>query len=143
MRHLAVRFGSAMCLVLAGCGHQDSANADRARSESIDRLAQSILAKRGVPGIAIAVLRDGKVFDRVTRGSADLATHRLVSSATPFQLASTTKIFSSAGVLLLVADGKVKLDDPIGKYLDGLPASWRPVTVRQLLSHFGPARHHA
>ena len=81
------------------------------------------------------MLRDGKPFRIVTLGVADRDIGAAVTSATPFQLASTTKLLSSTGVLLLVADGKVELDAGIGDYLDGLPVAWQPVTIRQLLSH--------
>lgn len=135
MRNWAIRSAIALSLALSGCGGEDNVAADRARSEAIDRLAQSVVAQRGVPGIAIAVLRNGELFHSVTFGSADLASRQPVSSATPFQLASTTKLFSSLSVLLLVADGRVRLDDPIGTYLEDLPPPWRTVTVRELLSH--------
>lgn len=122
-------------LALAACSGGDGGVVDRDRSKAIEELAASVVAKRGVPGMAVAILRDGKLFQKLTLGSSNLATHEPVSSATPFQLASTTKIFASTGVLLLVADGKVNLDDAIGDHLDGLPTAWRRVTIRQLLSH--------
>jgi CubicO group peptidase (beta-lactamase class C family) len=121
-------------MALIACSH-DSRPTDSDRSASIAKLAQSVVEQRGVPGIAIAVIRDGKPFQEITLGTSDLATHAPVTAATPFQLASTTKLFSSTGVLLLVADGKLRLDDAIGNHLDGLPPTWHDVTLRQLLSH--------
>ena len=125
----------ALCLALAACGRKDAAPTDYDRSVAVEALAHSAVSKRGVPGIAIAVLRDGKRVQQTLQGSSDLAAQEEVSGATPFQLASTTKIFSSTAVLLLVADGKFALDDPIGAYLEGLPAAWQRITIRQLLSH--------
>jgi CubicO group peptidase (beta-lactamase class C family) len=124
----------AACVALLGCGHA-SAPTDGERAQSIDTLAGTVVSQRGVPGIAIAVVRNGKVFHEVMRGTSDLATHAPVTASTPFQLASTTKLFGSTAVLLLVADGKLTLDDTIGSHLDGLPSAWQPVTLRQLLSH--------
>jgi CubicO group peptidase (beta-lactamase class C family) len=121
--------------LLTACSAHKPAISDRDRSAAISRLASSVAAKGGVPGIAIVVMRNGQVFNETTIGSASLANHRPVTGDTPFQLASTTKIFTSAAVLSLVAEGKVGLDGPIGRYLHDLPASWRPVTIRQLLSH--------
>lgn len=125
----------AICAAVAGCNTSSSEVSDADRSASFDRIARSVVEDRGVPGIAIAVIRDGKPFKTLTYGVSNVETHTSVTGATPFQLASTTKVFSSTAVLLLVADGKLRLDDPIGKYLQDLPASWRRVTVRQLLSH--------
>lgn len=126
---------TALGICLASCGGQSAKLSDRDRSEAVRALANSVVSQRGVPGIAIAVIRDGKAVQRLTLGTADLKTHESVSSATAFQLASTTKIFSSTGVLLLAADGKIHLDDAIGEHLEGLPTAWRTVTIRQLLSH--------
>ncbi|MEO8218259.1 MAG: serine hydrolase [Acidobacteriota bacterium] len=135
MRNLVVISAFALCLSLSGCGSKEAKFSDRDRSQAITALADSVLAKRGVPGIAIAVIRDGKLFQKLTVGSSNLATGEKVSGSTPFQLASTTKIFGSTAVMLLVADGKVHLENPVGDYLDGLPSAWRSVTIRQLLSH--------
>ena len=133
MRRLILLSGA--CLALAGCGGKHGAATDRDRSQAIRALANSVLTQRGVPGLALAVIRDGKLVDKLTLGSSDLATGGKVSGATPFQLASTTKIFSSTAVMRLVAAGRLRLDAPIGDYLDGLHERWRRVTVRQLLSH--------
>lgn len=124
-----------MFATLGGCTGKQSGLTDSDRSAAFDQLAHSVVAQRGVPGLAIAAVRDGKPFRTLSLGYSDLNTHSLVSSSTPFQLASTTKIFASTAVLLLVVNGQVNLDDPIGNYLDKLPASWRAVTIRQLLSH--------
>jgi len=122
-------------LTLAACAGKNSPMTDNARSSAIRDSSRSIVDQRGVPGIAVAVIRRGKPFEQLVYGFADGAGRVPITGATAFQLASTTKIFASTGVLLLVADGKVHLDDPIGAYLDGLPAAWRKVTVRQLMSH--------
>ena len=111
MRISTIPAALAACLTLTACGEQEAGFSDRDRSEATKKLANSVVAQDGVPGIAIAIFRDGKPFQKLTLGSSDLAAREPVSSATPFQLASTTKIFSSAGVLLLVADGEVRLDD--------------------------------
>jgi CubicO group peptidase (beta-lactamase class C family) len=131
---------SALALVgglaaLAACHHRPGPVSRAERTAAVDALARSALAKRAIPGIAIAVLRDGQPAHRVTLGDADLATHAPVGADTPFQLASTTKLFASVAVLRLAADGKLGLDDTIGEHLDGLPPAWRAVTIRQLLSH--------
>ena len=54
---------------------------------------------------------------------------------TRFRTGSIGKQFTSAGILLLHEQGKSSLSDPVGKYVDGLPESWRPATIHQLLTH--------
>ncbi|MFA6958652.1 MAG: serine hydrolase [Thermoanaerobaculia bacterium] len=105
------------------------------QSRAIDRLVATQMAASHIPGMAVAVVRDGVVVKRLTVGEADIASRTPVTSSTPFQLASTTKSFSATAVLLLVADGRLTLDARVGDLVDGLPAEWQPVTVRQLLSH--------
>ena len=52
-----------------------------------------------------------------------------------FQTGSVGKQFAATAVMMLVEEGKVNLDDPISKYLPGTPASWKEITVRNLLTH--------
>ena len=135
MQFLPLIRAFAVCMALVACHRTGSRPADTDRSAAITKLAQSVVAQRGVPGIAIAVIRGGKPFQEAIYGVSNLATHAPVTDATPFQLASTTKLFSSTGVLLLVAEGMIDLDDTLASHLDGLPPAWHDVTIRQLLSH--------
>jgi CubicO group peptidase (beta-lactamase class C family) len=125
----------AALLALAGCRQPAEPPSAAARDAAVEAIARTTIARRGGAGIAMAVVRDGGEPRRFTLGKADLASGEPVTGATPFQLASTTKLFSSTAVLRLVADGKLGLDDAIGDRLDGLPDTWRAVTIRQLLSH--------
>ena len=105
------------------------------QSAAIERLLNTQRSAQQIPGMAVAVIRNGVVVERVTLGVADLQTGEPVTAGTAFQLASTTKSFAATAVLLLVDDGRLRLDDRVGGLLDGLPPTWRDVTVRQLLSH--------
>ena len=58
-----------------------------------------------------------------------------VTTDTVFQIQSITKQFTATGIMLLVEEGKIRLDDPISRYLDATPAAWKPITVRHLLTH--------
>lgn len=89
------------------------------------------------PGAAVLVLHDGKPIVRRGYGLAEMETKSTVSPATCFRLASVTKQFTAAAVLLLVEDGKVHLEDPIRSWLPSLPPAANAVTVHQLLTHTG------
>jgi CubicO group peptidase (beta-lactamase class C family) len=54
---------------------------------------------------------------------------------TVYEIASLTKQFTATAIMMLVQDGKLSLDDPIDQLLDGLPATWSKITIRQLLNH--------
>jgi CubicO group peptidase (beta-lactamase class C family) len=90
-----------------------------------------------VPGASLLVIRDGVPLIRRGYGMADLEQHIAATPATNYRLASVSKQFTAASILLLAEDGKLKLDDSIRRWLPSLPASTDKVTLRELLSHTG------
>jgi CubicO group peptidase (beta-lactamase class C family) len=87
-------------------------------------------AYRGsVPGASVAVIRDGGILFRRSYGSADLENHVAATPATNYRLASMTKQFTAAAVLILAQDGKLSLDDPIRKWLPTLPEATSSITI--------------
>jgi CubicO group peptidase (beta-lactamase class C family) len=90
-----------------------------------------------VPGASLLVLKDGKALVRRGYGKANLETGEDATPATNYRLASVSKQFTAAAILLLAEDGKLRLDDPVRRWLPTLPASTQAVTLRQLLDHTG------
>ncbi|HVF39395.1 MAG TPA: serine hydrolase domain-containing protein [Gemmatimonadaceae bacterium] len=88
-----------------------------------------------VPGVSLLVMKDGVPVVRRSWGMSDLEQNIPATPETNFRLASITKQFTAAAILLLVQDRKVSLDDPISRWLPSLPTSTAPVTIRHLLSH--------
>jgi CubicO group peptidase (beta-lactamase class C family) len=88
-----------------------------------------------VPGAAVLLLSDGKSVVRRGYGLADLEKGVPVTPATNFRLASVTKQFTAAAVLLLVEEGRLGLDQPARQWLPSLPPAAHAVTIRQLLAH--------
>ncbi|TBR36820.1 MULTISPECIES: serine hydrolase domain-containing protein [Dyella] len=88
-----------------------------------------------VPGASVLVLKDGKPVLRKSLGFANLETGERATPATDYRLASVSKQFTAALILLLAEDGKLKLDDPVRKWLPSLPASEQAITLHHLLSH--------
>ncbi|MEQ1764996.1 MAG: serine hydrolase domain-containing protein [Pyrinomonadaceae bacterium] len=106
-----------------------------ARADAADEIIRSWMAERQIPGVALIVLKNGKVLKGENYGYSDLARKTPVTDATVFEIASMTKQFTAAAVLLLVEYGKLGLDDPVSKYLPDVPPTWRNISVRQLLDH--------
>jgi D-alanyl-D-alanine carboxypeptidase len=106
-----------------------------ARADAVDDYVQSEMRKRHIPGVAVAVVRDGKVEKTAGYGMANVELHVPVSPQTVFQIQSVTKTFTSAAILMLIEEGRIALEDPIGKHLEGTPESWKGITIRHLLSH--------
>jgi beta-lactamase family protein len=87
------------------------------------------------PGLAIAVVRDGKVLLTRGYGYANLEQRVRITPATVFDIASVSKQFAGLSVALLIAEGKVKLGDDIRKYIPELGDVGSTVTVDHLLHH--------
>jgi CubicO group peptidase (beta-lactamase class C family) len=105
--------------------------------DSVDRYIQREMAKRQIPGLALLVVRDGKVVKQQGYGFADIELQAPVKPETLFQSGSMGKQFTATAVMMLVEEGKIGLDDVLTKYFPNAPASWGTVKVRQLLSHTG------
>lgn len=106
-----------------------------ARADEADDLIKAEMARLKIPGVAVAVVRDGKPVKLQGYGFANLEHKVPVTPDTVFQLGSVGKQFTASIVLLLAQDGKLSVDDPISKYLPFAPDSWKPITVRNLLNH--------
>ena len=88
-----------------------------------------------VPGASLLVTRDGKAIVRRGYGYANLEEHVRASPETNYRMASVTKQFTAACILLLKQDGKLRLEDRVRKWLPELPASDDRITVYHLLTH--------
>ena len=106
-----------------------------ARADRVDDLVREQMRLRHVPGLALAVVRDGRVVKEQGYGLASVELNAPVTPATVFEIGSVSKQITAAAVMLLVEEGKVGLDDPVAKYLPEAPAEWGGVTVRHLLTH--------
>ena len=127
------RFIGFACLILAGFGA--SAVDARAQTDKVDEYIEAEMLKQHIPGLALAVVQAGKVVKSKAYGLANMELNVRAAPNTVYQIQSITKSFVACGIMLLVEDGKLGLDDKITKYLSGLPQAWSSVTVRQMLTH--------
>ena len=88
----------------------------------------------GAPGAALEVFRDGQVIHRQASGVADVESQAAYTADLAFEIGSLSKQFTAAALLMLVGEGKLALDDPIGSLLD-LPEAWGARTVEQVMHH--------
>ncbi|HEL4236901.1 TPA: beta-lactamase family protein [Stenotrophomonas maltophilia] len=108
---------------------QDHPN-DRTR-----RLIRQTMLEQRIPGLQIAVVKDGQVVLSEAYGLANVENGVRASRDTRFPLNSATKAFTGVAIAQLAQQGRVDLDAPASRYLDDLPATWQDVRVRQLLAH--------
>ena len=87
------------------------------------------------PGCALSVMKDGKIIYERGYGMADLDHNIPNTPTTVFHVASMSKQFTAASILMLAQQGKLSLDDPVQKYIPELPDFGTPITIRQLIHH--------
>jgi D-alanyl-D-alanine carboxypeptidase len=131
----------ALAVVLAGgaalaasAGARNLSNAE-ARDAMLDASLKALVARRGGPPGAIAVVQRGKDREVHAFGVRNLKGDLPMRADLRMRQASTSKAFSGAVALSLVDDGELSLKDKVGEYLPGLPKAWHEITLRQLLRH--------
>jgi len=122
LRNLAV-LGLALCAAVP------------AAADSVDDYVRAVMAKKKIPGVSIAIVRDGKLAKAEGYGLANVELSAPATADTIYQSGSTGKQFTAAGILLLAEGGKLGLDDRLSKHFPEGPAAWHRITIRQLLTH--------
>lgn len=99
-----------------------------------DSTVLNLMKRLHIPGLSYAVLKDGKVLQKGQYGKANVELNVPLTEQNIFPIFSTTKAITGVATMKLVEEGKLKLDDKIGLYLDSLPSSWSNVTIYQLMT---------
>jgi CubicO group peptidase (beta-lactamase class C family) len=113
-----------------------------ARADRVDDYVREQMRRRHIPGVALAVVRGGKVIKEQGYGLASVELNVTVTPDTVFEIGSLSKQITAAAIMLLVEDGRLALDDPIAKYLPETPEAWSGVTIRHLLTHTSGIRNY-
>lgn len=124
---VSVRFVSLVVLSFIGLGS--------ALADGVDDYVNSQLRRQRISGLSLAVIRDGQIVKAKAYGLANLETVTPASVETVYKIGSVSKCFVAAGVMLLVEDSKLSLDDTIDRFLDGAPEAWKAITIRHLITH--------
>ncbi|HEY2396585.1 MAG TPA: serine hydrolase [Rudaea sp.] len=121
-----LRYVGFLLLLPGACFAQDVAR--------MDEIVQSFVSGKEFMG-SVLVARGDHILLNKGYGSADLEWNIPNTPSTKFRLGSVTKQFTAASILLLEERGKLKVGDPVRKYLPDAPASWDKVTIFNLLTH--------
>ena len=109
------------------------------KPESIDSLVKNTLKAFDVPGIAVGIVKDGKLIFAKGYGVRSLKNNLPVDENTLFGIASNSKAFTSTALAMLIEEGKLKWDDKVTDYLPGFkmydPYVTESFTIRDLLTH--------
>src|SRR5678810_405256 len=101
----------------------------------IDRLVRAEMRKEKIPGVSLAIIRNGRVDILKSYGLANVEHQVPVKAETVFQSGSIGKQFTAAAVMILAQENKLSLDDKISKYFPDVPPAWKDITVWHLLTH--------
>lgn len=88
-----------------------------------------------IPGAQLVVIRHNQIVLSKTYGLASVEFNVPVTKQTIFSINSIAKVFTGTAIMQLAEAGKIDIEKPIGTYLDSLPASWQPITIKQLFAH--------
>jgi CubicO group peptidase (beta-lactamase class C family) len=139
----------ALCVLAAACGGDDEApeatsapedeadvEASEGDGDDLDGV-EAVLAElaEDEPGCAAAIGEAGEVVWTGAAGLADVESGTPIDDGTVFDIGSTSKQFTATAILLLAAEGRVDLADPVRRYLPSMPPWAEQTTLRQLVQH--------
>jgi len=124
----------ALCLILSPAVGRSQAQSP-ATTAAVTEYVKAEMQRQHIPGLSLLVAKGGEIVRAEGFGLANVELQVPVKPETIFQSGSVGKQFTATAVMMLVEQGKVGLDDPLTKYFADAPASWKEVTVRELLSH--------
>jgi CubicO group peptidase (beta-lactamase class C family) len=128
----------AAALPLAACSSWPTTPTLQSR---LDAFMQTEMQRARVPGAAVMLLRHGEPLAAGAYGLANLELKVPVALDSVFEIASVTKPFTAAAVLLLAHEGRLSLDDRISSFIDATPPAWAEITLRQLMAHTAGLEH--
>ena len=99
------------------------------------RIVESRMESKNIPGMAFLIAKDGKILDQGYYGKANLEVDVEVSEKSVFAIASMSKTYTAAAILLMAEQGILSLDHSVKKYIPEAPDTWEPITIKHLLTH--------
>lgn len=106
-----------------------------AQQDSIDVFISNQMKQQGIIGLSIGIVKNGKVVKAKGYGQASIELNIPASEKTVYKIGSISKQFVAVGIMKLVQEGKLKISDPITKFIKDAPAKWNSITIRHLLNH--------
>lgn len=129
--------GRFLCLLLVSGLLPVAALAQKpaAIDQKVDAYVLAQIASQHLAGVSVSVVKDNNLVFAKGYGKANLEVNTPATRDTMYEIGSITKQFTATGIMMLVEERKVGLDDPISKYYKSAPETWSKVTIRHLLAH--------
>ena len=105
--------------------------------DGVDDYVRAQMKEQRIPGLALAIVRNGQVVKATGYGVADVDNDVPVTADTVFEVASITKQFTATLIMMLIEERKLRLDDKLVTLLTDPPPAWKDITIYHLLTHTG------
>ena len=109
--------------------------ADVTRADQADDFIRAEMQRQNIPGLSLVVVKRGEVVKAEGYGLANIKREIPATAHTVYRIASVSKQFIAAGIMVLVQEGRLGLGDSVRQYLEGAPPAWNGITIRHLLTH--------
>jgi CubicO group peptidase (beta-lactamase class C family) len=106
-----------------------------AQKDSTDIIIKKMMTQQKVTGLSVAVVKKGKTIVNKGYGLANVELNVAADKETVFRLCSVSKQFFTTAIMKLQEEGKLSIDDSVHKFFPDAPETWRPITVKHLMSH--------
>lgn len=106
-----------------------------AQIDSTDIIVKQMMEKQKVVGLSLAVIKNGRPIVNKGYGLANVELRVPVTTETVIRLGSVSKQFYTTAIMKLVEEGKLTIDDSVHKFFPDAPETWRPITIKNLMSH--------
>ena len=103
--------------------------------DKVDEYIKAEMQRQNIPGLTLAVVKEGKIIKAKGYGLANVELNVPATTETVYKIGSVSKPIIAMGIMSLIEEGKIGLDDKVSKYLENTPETWKDITLRNLLSH--------
>ena len=128
-------FGALFLCAATSLAQVPLAPLDAKHLASIDDFVNHEMSRQRIPGLELGIYSRGRILLAKGYGLANVELNVPVKPETVMQSGSVGKQFVSTAIMMLVEEGKISLDDSITKYFPDAPATWKPIRIKNLLSH--------
>jgi D-alanyl-D-alanine carboxypeptidase len=112
------------------------------QEDSIDIFVRRNLESLHIPAASLVVAKNGKIIRSGSYGLSNIELSVPASAKTVYEIGSITKQFTSISIMMLVEEGKLRLEDPVSRFFPAGPPAWKKITIRHLLTHTSGIQNH-
>jgi len=103
--------------------------------QNVTQIIEQSIKDNNIPGLAYVIAKNGKIVEEGYHGLSNLELNMRVNEKSVFAIASMSKTYTAAAILLLAEKEQLRLDDLIKKYIPEAPDTWSEITIKHLLTH--------